>query len=90
MANKQKTIFCCTECGNETANWSGKCPSCGAWNTLQEVKLESKPSRYTSGGMRSSILQRPKRISELDSSAEIRFQTGISEFDRVIGTKLFR
>ena len=31
---KQKTIYCCTECGNETANWAGKCPSCGDWNTL--------------------------------------------------------
>ena len=85
MANKQKTIFCCTECGNETANWSGKCPSCGSWNTLQELKLDAKPSRYTSGVTRSSILQRPKKISELDSSAEIRFQTGMSEFDRVLG-----
>ena len=41
MAAKQKTIYCCTECGNETPNWAGKCPACGAWNTLTEVKLEA-------------------------------------------------
>ena len=33
---KQKTLFYCTECGNETAKWAGKCPACGAWNTIVE------------------------------------------------------
>ena len=85
MANKQKTVFCCTDCGYETPNWSGKCPSCGAWNTLQELKLDTSASRRGGGMARVSVMQRPKRLSELDSSAEIRFQTGISELDRVLG-----
>lgn len=85
MANKQKTVFCCTECGNETSNWAGKCPSCGAWNSLQEVKLDTRAQRRPAGGLRGPALQKPKRISELDSEAEIRFLTGISEFDRVLG-----
>ncbi len=85
MANKQKTVYCCTECGNETPNWAGKCPSCGAWNTLQEVKAESRTARRGVGGTRSYLAQRPRRISELDTSEEIRFSTGISEFDRVLG-----
>ena len=84
MANKQKTIYCCTECGNETANWAGKCPSCGAWNTLTEVRFEAGAQKRSAAG-RNVIRQRPKRISELDSSSEIRFNTGISEFDRVLG-----
>ena len=84
MANKQKTIYCCTECGNETANWAGKCPSCGAWNTLTEVKLEGKSAKRGASA-RPYLQQRPRRVSELDSSAEIRFSTGISEFDRVLG-----
>lgn len=83
MANKQKTIYCCTECGNETANWAGKCPSCGAWNTLSEVKLTAGAKRATTGY--SFIKQKPKKLSELDISGEIRFSTGISEFDRVLG-----
>ena len=33
---KVRSIFFCTECGNETAKWAGKCPACGAWNTMQE------------------------------------------------------
>lgn len=84
MANKQKTIYCCTECGNETANWAGKCPACGAWNTLTEVKLDSgaKRGRAASYGLSK---QQPKKLKELDTSEEIRFSTGISELDRVLG-----
>lgn len=80
---KQKTVYVCSDCGNETANWAGKCPSCGSWNTLQEVKLDGKsPQKRSSGSFYS---QTPKKLNELDTSAEIRFSTGISEFDRVLG-----
>lgn len=84
MSPKQKTIYCCSECGNETANWAGKCPSCGAWNTLTEVKLEQSGNRKSSYTKLRDI-PKPKKISELDMSSEIRFSTGISEFDRVLG-----
>ena len=84
MAAKQKTIYCCTECGNETSNWAGKCPACGAWNTLTEVKLE--PADVKNRAMRPGrAAPAAKKISELDTTAEIRFSTGISEFDRVLG-----
>ena len=84
MAAKQKTIYCCTECGNETSNWAGKCPACGAWNTLTEVKLE--PAGAKNRAMRPGrAAPAAKKISELDTTAEIRFSTGISEFDRVLG-----
>ena len=36
---RQKTVFCCSECGNETVKWSGRCTACGAWDSLVEVKL---------------------------------------------------
>lgn len=85
MANKQKTIYCCSECGNETANWAGKCPTCGAWNTLEELRLEAGMKRGGTGRDRAAALQKPKKITELDMSAEIRFSTGIPEFDRVLG-----
>lgn len=84
MANKQKTIFCCSECGNETANWAGKCPACGSWNTLVEVKLEGKNTRRSTSE-RFSTHQKPRKLAELDTENEIRFSTGISEFDRVLG-----
>ena len=84
MANRQKTIYVCSDCGAETANWAGKCPSCGAWNTLQEMLLDrtsAKNSRI-SGSVKTA---RPKRLNELELTEEIRFSTGISEFDRVLG-----
>lgn len=85
MAAKQKTVYVCSECGNETPNWAGKCPSCGAWNTLSEIKLERGIGGRGSSYAKSEAVQKPKRLEELDVSEEIRFSTGISEFDRVLG-----
>lgn len=83
MANRQKTVYVCSECGSETPNWAGKCPSCGTWNTLEEILVEKG-----GGAVRSSHAARtvkPRRLEELDDTEEIRFSTGISEFDRVLG-----
>lgn len=82
MANKKKTLYVCSECGNETANWAGKCPACGMWNTLKEISTESRPVGKISAG---SVRPKAKKMNLLDSEAEIRFATGISEFDRVLG-----
>lgn len=84
---KQKTIFCCSECGNETVKWSGKCPSCGSWDSLVEVKLDSIKSRDSknSSGYRHAFSKEPKLIAELDTEEELRFSTGIGELDRVLG-----
>lgn len=79
---KQKTVFCCSECGNETVKWSGRCTACGAWDSLIEVKLDAK-SKGTA--KRATSKKTPKLISELDTEAELRFSTGIGEFDRVLG-----
>ena len=84
MANKQKTIYVCSECGSETPNWAGKCPSCGAWNTLTELRLDRSAGKAGTAN-RVGLSARPKRLEELDISEEIRFSTGISEFDRVLG-----
>lgn len=83
MAKKEKTIYCCSECGAETPNWSGKCPSCGAWNSLVEVKFDSASSGKN--GRFRLERSRPKKITELDMTEEIRISTGISELDRVLG-----
>lgn len=83
MAKKEKTIYCCSECGAETPNWSGKCPSCGAWNSLVEVKFDSASSGKN--GRSRLERSRPKKIAELDMTEEMRISTGISELDRVLG-----
>ena len=81
---KTKTVYFCTECGNETPKWQGKCPSCGAWNTLQEhIEKPSVPGRAKSVGPMAS--RKPKTISQVDSGDEIRFSTALGELDRVLG-----
>ena len=81
---KQKTVFYCTECGNETAKWSGQCPACGAWNTLTEAPAQTKSGKAASAASRHSS-GKPKLLSELDTQEEIRFTTGVGELDRVLG-----
>ncbi len=84
---KEKTVFFCKECGNETGKWFGQCPACGQWNTLVEapaaaqIKSKSGASKAGSAAMKN----RPRRITELDSQEEIRFSTGMGELDRVLG-----
>jgi len=85
MANKQKTVYVCTECGNETPNWAGKCPACGTWNTLTEMKLDSRAGKKAAAAVRTLSGNAARKLSELDTTEEIRFSTGISEFDRVLG-----
>ena len=82
---KQRTVFCCTECGNETSNWAGRCPKCGSWNTLKEVTFDNRPKSRDTNQRQIRDIKTPKKITDLDISSEIRFTTGISEFDRVLG-----
>ena len=82
---KQKTVFCCSECGNETVKWSGRCTACGAWDSLVEVKADVKGRGAAKGSSAKMLLKKPKLIAELDTEAELRFSTGIGELDRVLG-----
>lgn len=80
---KAKTVFFCTECGNESPKWSGRCSACGAWNSMVE-QVESK----TAKGSRSAAAARAVKaspITEIDTAEEIRFSTGMGELDRVLG-----
>lgn len=80
---KQKTVYYCTECGNETGKWTGRCNACGAWNTLEEA-----PQIKISKGSAKNVLRnrsKANHISELSGEAEVRFKTGLNELDRVLG-----
>ena len=82
---KAKSLFYCTDCGNETLKWQGKCPACGAWNTIveQPVKdIKKKGSIAVTTGLR---IHRPKPMSEVEAVDELRFNTGMNELDRVLG-----
>ena len=77
---KSKTVFVCTNCGNETAKWSGQCPACGQWNTLEEFT----PSPAAKG--RTAVpAAKPQRLNEIRSDEAARYTTGLSELDRVLG-----
>lgn len=84
MAKKQKTVYCCSDCGSETPNWAGKCPNCGAWNTLVELKLDTTGTSAKAVRL-SGNESKAKKLHELDTSEEIRFDTKIAELDRVLG-----
>ena len=80
---KSKTVFYCTACGNETLKWMGKCPSCGAWNTIEEHK------EVASSSVKTKSSAQPQRIAQtlrqIDTDNEVRFTTGLGELDRVLG-----
>lgn len=81
---KEKTVYFCTECGNESPKWAGRCPSCGAWNALVEQRAEKvKRPSGASRGIPHSV--KVTNITEIDTSDEIRFSTGMGELDRVLG-----
>ncbi len=80
---KEKTIYSCSECGGSNPKWLGKCPHCGAWNTLIETVAES-----TGGKNRFQALARSQPVatlSEIEASDYERTPTGQEELDRVLG-----
>jgi DNA repair protein RadA/Sms len=80
---KAKTAFFCTDCGNETPKWQGKCAACGSWNTIVEQPVETKTKPV--GNVPLLPKSKPRLLSELESTQEIRFGTGLGELDRVLG-----
>ncbi|MBA4342940.1 MAG: DNA repair protein RadA [Methylibium sp.] len=81
---KDKTIFTCSECGGTSAKWLGKCPACGAWNTLIEGPAESGGA----GKNRYQALAKSQPVatlSEIEASDFERTPTGLEELDRVLG-----
>jgi len=90
MANKVKTVWYCTECGNESPKWMGQCPACKQWNTMVEAPSESrKPSGGQSAVMfgvgDGSRRRKPRNLSEIDFGAEQRVSLGMKEVDRILG-----
>ncbi len=83
MAGKAKSVYICSECGYESPKWFGCCPGCGEWNTMnEEVKAAvSTPSKSTTSarGLKTYAL------NEIVADEEIRYQTGLTELDRVLG-----
>lgn len=85
---KAKTLFYCTDCGNELPKWAGQCPACRAWNTIVEQPAEkpAKRSAPVKGGSVTGVaVNRPRPMKEIETTDELRFATGMGELDRVLG-----
>ena len=81
---KTKTVFFCTNCVNESPKWMGRCPGCGAFNTMEEhIEKPVAPGKAKSAPV--GMSRKPQRIRQVDSDSEIRFYTGMGELDRVLG-----
>ncbi len=82
---KSKTVYYCTNCGNETAKWQGRCPACGAWNSIVEHEEKAAPAARAAAGRSAPDRRRPRTLREVEGTDEIRFPTGSHELDRVLG-----
>ncbi|MCW5261776.1 DNA repair protein RadA [Verminephrobacter eiseniae] len=85
---KEKTIFTCTECGGASPRWLGKCPACGAWNTLIEALAEAGPGTHRYSASRYAGLAQAQGVmplSAIEASDVQRSPSGIGELDRVLG-----
>ncbi len=82
MAGKTKSFYICSECGYESAKWYGCCPGCGEWNCMEEDIRTPTQQKAVRTASKSVFAQ---TINEINADDEIRFKTGMSELDRVLG-----
>lgn len=87
---KLKQVYVCSNCGYESSKWNGKCPNCGEWNTFEETTAAVSTAGKASKGA-VNISANIKAIGDIDGSYdEVRYSTGLSELDRVLGGGLVK
>lgn len=79
--SKTKIVFLCQECGQDAPKWQGRCPACGAWNSMVEESV--RPAAH--GGKKTSPGQSAQPITEIPADEGRRVSTRITEFDRILG-----
>ena len=84
---KSKSVFYCQSCGYESAKWLGKCPSCESWNTFAEEVVNKEESNKNEWRQESTRARsnKAKTLDEVESSSEIRINSGDEELNRVLG-----
>jgi DNA repair protein RadA/Sms len=81
---KPRSVYCCTACGGQQPRWLGRCPDCGAWESLVEESVGAEGALPT-GLVGAAGTAKPRPLGEIDPNATARVPTGIPEFDRVLG-----
>ena len=84
MGAKEKSVFFCKSCGNESPKWFGKCPACGEWNTCVEEKVVESGKRRTENSPLSTF-HSPLPIREITNAEELRIVLPFAELNRVLG-----
>ncbi len=84
---KQLTVFVCSNCGNESSKWFGKCPACNEWNTCYEEKLTTKSGNSKANTKKKAV---PVKLNEVKKQYIVRTSTGFAELDRVLGGGLVK
>ncbi|MBQ7295006.1 MAG: DNA repair protein RadA [Clostridia bacterium] len=86
MAQKSKTVYVCSNCAYETPKWLGKCPECGEWATLEEeVRVIESGSKNKVSAPVAAKSVKSMALGEIKPDNELRYKTGMSELDRVLG-----
>lgn len=80
---KVKSVFICQDCGYKSPKWLGKCPDCHQWNSLSEEEFIKLPKNFSTNHTGQD--QRPKTIQEIELESVLRYETKMTEFDRVMG-----
>ena len=88
--SKIKTSYVCSNCGYETPKWMGKCPDCGQWNTLTETIKEEIPKSKSVDTASSVQNLYISSINDIEMRDEDRYDTGISELNRVLGSGIVK
>lgn len=81
---KSVTKYVCQKCGYASVKWLGKCPECGAWDSLVE-EVDAPVDRHRPSYLKTAEHVAPKTLREVDKVKVNRIPTGITEFDRVLG-----
>ena len=84
---KQSIVFVCSNCGNESSKWFGRCMACGEWNTCYEEKINTKVNSGSKGSKKESA---PIKLNEVKKQDILKTSTGFSELDRVLGGGLVK
>lgn len=91
---RSKVLYVCSNCGFESSKWNGKCTNCGEWNTFEEtepvapVKTSSSFSQQQTSVK--SLSDKLSRLGEIGADTDVRYHTGLSELDRVLGGGLVK
>lgn len=87
---KEKTAYVCSNCGQESSKWLGKCPSCGQWNTFREIHIAGTSTKATLTAMGQRNVPRTQKLREITTKDEPRLDMHDNEFNRVLGGGLVK